>query len=87
MYRRCSILVLAAGVLVTATTLALDGGMRRANPRVLPPQSHPFGMTYGEWGAAWQQWVFTTTTENCPVTDTTGERALVNQSGHVARHS
>lgn len=40
-------------------------------------------MTYGEWGAAWQQWVFTTTTENCPVTDTTGERALVNQYGDV----
>ncbi len=53
------------------------------NPGVMPPQSHPFGKTYGEWGAAWQQWVFMTTTANCPVTDNTGEHALVGQSGHV----
>jgi hypothetical protein len=48
-------------------------------PGVFPPQSHPYGRSYGEWGAAWQQWCFTTTTANCPVTDNTGERALVNQ--------
>jgi len=53
------------------------------HPGVFSPQSHPYGRSYGEWGAAWQQWVFMTTTENCPVTDNTGERALVNQSGHV----
>ena len=49
------------------------------HPGVFSPQSHPYGKTYGEWGAAWQQWVFTTTTKNCPVMDTTGARALVNQ--------
>lgn len=76
-------LVLAVALLVTAAQPAAKKEAGNPNPGVLPPQSHPDGKTYGEWGAAWQQWVFTTTTENCPVTDTTGERALVNQSGHV----
>jgi hypothetical protein len=62
---------------------ASNKGGHQGNPGVFPPQSHPYGRSYGEWGAAWQQWVFTTTTENCPVTDNTGARALVNQSGHV----
>jgi hypothetical protein len=77
MYKKRSFLVLAAAVLTVA---ALAG---TGNPRVLPPESHPYGKTYGEWGAAWSQWSFMTTTENCPVTDTTGARALVNQSGQV----
>lgn len=81
MYKKRSFLVLAAAVL-TVAALAL-AGTGNPKPRVLPPQSHPFGKTYGEWGAAWSQWSFMTTTENCPVTDTTGARALVNQSGQV----
>jgi hypothetical protein len=72
------------GILVMAVGLpSLAGGKGNLNPGVMPPQSKAFGKTYGEWGAAWQQWAFNTTTENCPVTDTTGERALVGQSGQV----
>lgn len=56
---------------------------KNPNPKVIPPQARAHGKTYGEWGAAWQQWAFYTTTENCPVTDTTGEHALVGQSGQV----
>ena len=70
-------------LLLSLAQPALADGKRDRDPKVLSPHSTPFGMTYGEWGAAWQQWVFTTTTENCPVTDTTGERALVNQYGDV----
>jgi len=50
---------------------------------VLSPVSKPYGKTYGEWGGGWQQWAFYTTTENCPVTDNTGEHALVAQSRPV----
>jgi hypothetical protein len=28
------------------------------NPGVLPPQSHPFGMSYGQWSALWWQQAF-----------------------------
>ena len=28
----------------------------QGNPGVLPPQSHSFGQTYGEWEASFWQW-------------------------------
>ncbi len=83
MFKKCSVLIRAAAIVFTASAVALAGPIGVANPGILPPGSEPYGKTYGEWGAAWSQWVFTTTTENCPVLDTTGEFALVNQSGQV----
>jgi hypothetical protein len=55
------------------------GGASLDNPRVYPPDVRVLGLTYGEWGAEWQQWVFTTTTAKCPVTDTTGKYADLHQ--------
>jgi hypothetical protein len=43
-------------ILVTASSLAQPGKGNSANPRVLPPHSHPLGKTYGEWAVAWWQW-------------------------------
>jgi hypothetical protein len=63
-----------------AANLALAGN---PNPKVLPPNSTPYGMTYGEWGAAWWQWELLATVDANPATDTTGEFAYVNQSGPV----
>jgi hypothetical protein len=31
--------------------------MQAANPGVLPPQSQPYGKTYGEWSGAFWQWL------------------------------
>jgi hypothetical protein len=67
---------------------AVNGGLdvtylltvENTRPVVLPPASRAFGKTYGAWGGGWQQWCMNTTTENCPVTDTTGAFALVGQS-------
>jgi hypothetical protein len=28
------------------------------NPGVAPPQSHPHGLSYAEWGARWWQWAY-----------------------------
>jgi hypothetical protein len=55
------------------------------NPGVLAPNSKPCGMDYGEWGAAWWQWVILGTKDNQVLFDTTGEFAQVNQilSGSV----
>ncbi len=81
--RKVIALACVLGILFMVAGLPVQAGDKNANPKVLPPNSKPHGKTYGEWGGAWQQWVITTTTANCPVTDTTGDRALVNQSGQV----
>jgi len=81
MYNKRSFLVLAAAVL-TVAALAL-AGTGNPNPRVLPPQSDPFGKTYGEWSGAWWQWAFSIPAWENPVLDLTGEYAAVGQSGPV----
>jgi hypothetical protein len=54
---------------------------KNPNPGVLPPQSHAFGMTYGEWSAAWWQWAFSLPTDHHPLFDTADCSA--GQSGKV----
>ncbi len=95
MFKRGSVFVLGAVVLLAAAALVTSGPITppgpgapppvppAANPGVLPPGSTPYGKTYGEWSAAWSVWVTGTTPENCPVLDTTGEFALVDQSRPV----
>jgi hypothetical protein len=46
--------------IVAALMLVLSSVVfaKNANPGVLPPQSKPNGMTYGEWSAKWWQWAY-----------------------------
>jgi hypothetical protein len=68
-------------VLTMAANLALAGN---ANPKVLPPNSAPYGKSYGEWGAAWWQWAVSFPYEVNPVyNDPTGAFAGLGQSGPV----
>ncbi len=54
------------------------------NPRVLPPNSSPFGKTYGEWNAGWWQWVFSVPASKNPALATSGTiDCSVGQSGNV----
>jgi hypothetical protein len=61
------------------------------NPRILPPNSHPFGMTYGGWSAAWWQYVYSLPVHDPndptqffnPIFDETGVKCGVEQSGPV----
>jgi len=53
------------------------------NPGVLPPQSHPFGKSYGEWGAEWWKWAFSIPVPDNPLFDETGAKVAQGQSGHV----
>ena len=53
------------------------------NPRVLPPNSAPHGLTYGEWSARWIKWAYEPPPANNPVLDTTGANCGVGQTGHV----
>jgi hypothetical protein len=76
--------LLATAILsLGAASLAWAGKGNAANPGVLPPQSQPHGKSYGEWAAAWWQWVMSIPADRNPLTDTTGEFAGENQDGPV----
>ena len=46
--------------------------------KIFPPDSNPYGLTYGEWSAKWWQWVLSLPTDKNPLLDKTGE--LCNES-------
>ena len=64
-----------------ATTIGASG--LTPPPIVLPPDTNPYGASYGEWGARWWQWVFAQPTDRNPLTDQTGAFCAVDQSGPV----
>jgi hypothetical protein len=51
--------------------------------QVIPPKAHPHGRSYGEWGAAWWQYVLSVPVAENPLLDETGANCGVGQSGHV----
>lgn len=65
---RQNLLAVAAAVLMAALlpTISLS---QNPNPRVLPPNSDAFGMTYGEWSARWWQWAVSLPTTAHPLFD------------------
>jgi hypothetical protein len=52
---------------------------------IFPPDSQPYGLSYGEWTAKWWQWVHSIPTGNNPQLDQTGEDCAQaqNQTGPV----
>jgi hypothetical protein len=50
---------------------------------VFPPDSKPYGLTYGEWTAKWWQWAFSMPEALNPLIDVTGENCANNQAGPV----
>jgi hypothetical protein len=54
-------------------------------PNIFPPDSAPYGLTYGDWTAKWWQWAYSLPTENNPLLDETGEDCAQaqNQTGPV----
>ncbi len=54
---------------------------QNANPRVLPPQSKPYGSSYAEWSVKWWQYVFSLPATNNPILGT-GD-CSAGQSGPV----
>ncbi len=80
-YWRSSIVLAVVAVVLFGTTTACAA--QNPNPGVLPPQSHPNGLTYGEWSNAWWQWALKIPAPVNPVIDTTGANCGVGQSGQV----
>jgi hypothetical protein len=72
--------LMVLAVLVLATSAVEAGNL---NPTIRPPNSNPYGKSYGEWGGLWWQWALSIPADINPVADTTGEFAAVGQSGPV----
>jgi hypothetical protein len=53
------------------------------NPNVQPPNSSTAGKSYGQWGGAWWQWVFSVPYPSTPLFDSNGSSCGLNQSGPV----
>jgi hypothetical protein len=50
------------------------------NQLLFPPDSKPYGLTYGEWTARWWQWVSSVPTKDNPTTDENCEKYAVGQN-------
>jgi hypothetical protein len=50
---------------------------------VFPPDSKPYGLTYGEWTAKWWQWAYLMAEADNPMVDDTGKNCANNQTGPV----
>jgi hypothetical protein len=53
------------------------------NPGIAPINSHPHGLSYSQWAAAWWTWALQTPASINPLLDTTGADIAVNQTDHV----
>src|SRR5262245_34288773 len=49
-----------------AASAAQQDAHGNPNPGVLPPQSHPFGMTYGQWEGAFWKWALSLDADHNP---------------------
>ena len=50
-----ALVALVPGLAIVSHAMAGEGNV--GNTQIAPPQSHFHGQTYGEWSAAWFQWV------------------------------
>ena len=76
-------LTLLLGVVASFALTAAPASAADPNPGILPPQSHPFGRTYGEWAAAWHSWRLSVPVSVNPALDSTGANCGQGQSGNV----
>jgi hypothetical protein len=71
-----------AGVLLAVATLVLAPPLARAgDPRIIPVDARPHGLSYGEWLARFSQWYYSLPVDHSPVFDTADLSA--GQSGDV----
>ena len=76
-----AVLVLAFGAAV------IPAAAQNVNHRVIPIHAKPYGLTYGEWSAAWWSWVVGIPAgdnfDENPILDETGEFGDIDQEGPV----
>src|SRR5512137_1332842 len=74
------LLCLAVVAILAMTVAPAEAKKRNVNPRVIPPQAMPHGLSYGDWGARWMQWL---TSTPVPYSEGTGSNSGEGQSGPV----
>jgi hypothetical protein len=74
-------LALASALLLSLSLVAARAA--NSNPGVLPPNSNPYGKSYGQWADAFWQWTLGIPFAQNPTEDATGQFAGVGQSGKV----
>jgi hypothetical protein len=67
--------------IILAVSLTLGASALQAG--VVPAHAKPHGKSYGDWVAAWWQWVMSIPADRNPLTDETGEFAGEDQQGKV----
>lgn len=77
------LLSLALSPLQGAWGAAERGGGAPNASGVLPPESMPYGMSYGEWSALWWNWAMGQPVASNPIADPDGSFCDVGQSGPV----
>jgi len=68
--------LLGAGALTPATAAG-------KKPQTFAPNSHPYGLSYGEWQARWFEWLMEIPVADNPALDETGANCNVGQTGRV----
>jgi len=83
--RSGAVLIGAAALLASALTAVLHaaGSQSDVTPGVLPPQSHAYGKTYGEWAAEWEKLLFSIPLDRSPLLVHPCASVTVGQSGPV----
>ncbi len=71
----------ALALLAVAASPALAGDGNVGNPGILPPQSRPYGLSYADWAAKWEQWSLAFPADADPANDTAPQDSA--QSGEV----
>lgn len=77
------LLITAVLLGLTIATSSLAQARANPNPGVLPPNATVDERTYTDWGIAWWQWALSMPAAQNPLTDLTGERCGLQQSGSV----
>ncbi|MGE5261768.1 MAG: hypothetical protein ACM3S0_00175 [Acidobacteriota bacterium] len=73
--KRIMVAALFAVVLVSILLMAspmTGSAAGNPNPTVLPPNAHPFGLTYAQWAAKWWKWQLERSPDTNPNLDPTG---------------
>lgn len=83
MVKNLKVALLCGALIGFATAPAGADGGSPSKPVILPPQSNPYGESYGQWAADWWTWALSIPSEINPVNDTTGAFAGVGQHGPV----
>jgi hypothetical protein len=77
--------MIAAGIAAMLLLFLPSMGTRadsNPNPGVIPVNVSPHGMTYGQWSAAWWQYVYSLPNSDSPLFDATGAHCAVGQTGN-----